>query len=119
MLCFNVLEDTIFGQKVVVAVPQEVLVCMGGFAMHRSCKCIIWSHGNKSFQEGKRTIVLWVSHGKLNVRVNGINVLEELITMFSLLDDKGVIHIRKPKPGWIRVSADGFGFKLFHKQVGN
>ena len=32
--------------------------------------------------------------------------------MFSLLDDKGVIHIPKPKPGWIWGMADGFGLKL-------
>ena len=37
--------------------------------------------------------------------------------MFCLVDDKGVIHIFKPKPWWIGSSADGFGFKLFHEQV--
>ena len=38
--------------------------------------------------------------------VNGINVLEELIDMLCLLDDKGVIHIPEPKPGWTGDSAD-------------
>ena len=56
---------------------------------------------------------------KLDVRVNGIDVLEEMIALFSLCDDKGVIHISKSKPGWIWDSTDGFGFKLFHELVGN
>ena len=50
--------------------------------------------------------------------VNGINVLQELLAMFHLSDEKGVIHIPKPKPWWIVGSADGFGFKLLHEQVG-
>ena len=50
--------------------------------------------------------------------VNGINILKELLAMFYLLDDKGVIHIPEPKLGWIRSSADSLGFKLFHEQVG-
>ena len=39
--------------------------------------------------------------GELYMEVNGINVLEELLAVFCLLDDKGVIHIPKPKSGWI------------------
>ena len=50
--------------------------------------------------------------------VNGINVLEELLAMFCLLDDEGDIYIPELKPGWIGSSADGLGFKLFHEQVG-
>ena len=59
-------------------------------------------------------IVLWIIHGILDVNVSGINVLQELITMLSLLDDKGVIHIPKPKPRWIGDSTDGFGFYLMN-----
>ena len=60
-----------------------------------------------------------IFHGELHMGVYGINVLEELVAMFGLLDNKGVIHISKLKPGWIRVRADGFGFKLLHEQISN
>ena len=53
---------------------------------------------------------------ELNMLVNGINVLEEVMAVFCLLGDKGVIP--KPKLGWIRGSADVLGFKLFHEEVG-
>ena len=39
--------------------------------------------------------------------------------MYYLLGDKGVIHIPKQKPGWIGGSAESFGFKIIHEQVGN
>ena len=32
------------------------------------------------------------------MRVNGVDVLWELMAVFCLLDDKGVIHIPKPYP---------------------
>ena len=53
------------------------------------------------------------------MKANGVDVLEELMAMFCLLDDKGVIDVSKPKPGWIGGSADGLRFKLFHVQIGN
>ena len=34
--------------------------------------------------------------------VNGIDVLEELLAMFFLLDEKGVIYIPEQQPGCIR-----------------
>ena len=39
--------------------------------------------------------------------------------MFCLLEDKGVIHISEPKPGWVGSHADSLSFKLFPEQVGN
>ena len=51
--------------------------------------------------------------------IYGIDMLEELVAVFCLLDDKGAIYILNPKPGWIGDRANGFGFKLFHEQVGN
>ena len=45
-------------------------------------------------------------------------MLEELIVMFSLLDDKGVIQIHKPKSG--RSGAELMALDTnFHEQVGN
>ena len=52
------------------------------------------------------------------MRVNGIDLLEEVLAMFCQFGDKGVIHIPKPQPGWIGGSADGLGFKLYHEQAG-
>ena len=40
-------------------------------------------------------------HCKPEMRIYGIDVLEELVTVFSLLDDEGVFHVLKPEPGWI------------------
>ena len=48
--------------------------------------------------KGNRAIGLRIFHGKLDVKVNGIDVFQELITVVSLLDVKSVIHIPKPKP---------------------
>ena len=42
----------------------------------------------------------------------------ELLAVFHLLDNKGVINIHKPKPRWIGQSADGLGFNVLHEQVG-
>ena len=39
--------------------------------------------------------------GELDVGVNRADVLEEMVTMFRLLDDEGVIRIPKPEPGWM------------------
>ena len=40
------IEDMIFGQKDVVSVSMELLVCMVGVSVNRSCKGIIGSLGN-------------------------------------------------------------------------
>ena len=39
--------------------------------------------------------------------------------MFSLLDDKDVIHIPKPYLLLVGGSVDGLDFKLFHEEVGH
>ena len=71
------------------------------------------------FQVGYGTIFFWIFHSELYAGVYRFEVLEELVAMFCLLDNKGIIHIPKPKPGWNGGRADGFGFKLFHEQVCN
>ena len=52
------------------------------------------------------------------MKVNGVYVLKELLAVFCLLEDKGVIHIPEPKPG-VGGGADGLSFNLFHEQGGN
>ena len=37
--------------------------------------------------------------GELDVWVSGVDVLQGLVTVLCLLDNKGVIHILKPQPG--------------------
>ena len=73
----------------------------GWFFLYTEVGVLFGPGGMKSDQEGNRAIVLGIFCGKLEMRVNGIDVLGELSGMFSLLGDKGVIHISKPKPGWI------------------
>ena len=50
------------------------------------------------------TILLGVLSSKLDVWVQEVDVLEELMTVFCLLDDNGVIHIPEPHVG--RVGAE-------------
>ena len=94
---------------------MEVLVVVGGFPVYGSYKGIIQSWGNKAVQERYGAIIFGIFHGKLDVGVYRVDVLEELVTIYHLLDDKGVIHISKPRPGRTGGRADGFGFKLFHE----
>ena len=54
--------------------------------MYRSCKGIVGSWGNKCFQEEYGTIVFDIFYGKLDVGVYRVDVLEELVDMFSLLE---------------------------------
>ena len=47
------------------------------------------------------TIVFGLLYGELDMGVNRVDMLEKLVTMSSLLDNKGVIHVAKPESGWI------------------
>ena len=78
------------------AVPVEVLVCVSGFPVYKDCEGIVGSQGNKGVWVSYETIILWIFYSKLDVWVNKVDILEELVTMSSLLDAKGVIHIPKP-----------------------
>ena len=53
---------------------------------------------------------------KLNVLVNGVDVIQALVAVFYLLDGKGVIHIPKPQPRWMGGWVDALDFKLFHEK---
>ena len=44
---------------------------------------------------------VWSLCGELTMWINGISMLKELLAMFCLMDDKKVIHIPEPKPGWM------------------
>ena len=47
-------------------------------------------------RKGMETSSLVIFGSELDVWFQGVDVLEELWTMFCLLDDKGVIHIPQP-----------------------
>ena len=49
--------------------------------------------------EGDGTILLVVLHCKFYGRVNTVNVLEEVIFVDFLVDDRGVIHKSAPELG--------------------
>ena len=98
-----------------VVVSMEVLVHVGEFPINRCYKCVVRSWGNKDVPERYGTIVFGIFLAELDVGVNRVGVLEELVTMFTLLDDEGVIHIPKPESGCMGDGADGFSFRLFHE----
>ena len=102
-----------------VPVPTEVLVHVDGFPVNKCFEGVIEYWGKKGVQERYGTIIFWIFHAELDVRINGVDLLEVLVNMFSLLDDRSVIHVHKPESGWIWGKADGFDFKLFHEQVCN
>ena len=54
---------------------------------------------------------------ELYLGVKGIKVGEQLLGVFCHVDDKVVIHVPKPGPGWIGGGADGSDFKVLHVQV--
>ena len=51
-------------------------------------------------------MLIWFLYCELYVGVLCVDVMQKLLTVFYLLDDKGVISIPKSKPWWIGGSAD-------------
>ena len=49
--------------------------------------------------------------------VNGVDMLQEMVAVFCILDDKGVIQIPKPQPRWVGGLVEGLDVELFHEQV--
>ena len=39
-------EDTLFNCDVVIAVPMEVLVCVGGFSINCGAEGVVWLYGD-------------------------------------------------------------------------
>ena len=56
--------------------------------------------------------------GKPNMLFTGVDVLQKLVTVFCLLDDKGAIDIPEPQPRCFGGLVDNLGLKLFHEQAG-
>ena len=46
-------EDILFCCDVVVAVPVQILICVGGFSVDCSVEGVIWLDGDESVQEGE------------------------------------------------------------------
>ena len=87
-----------------------------GFLYTEVSKYVVPSWGDKSVQEWNGSIaagnVCWT------VCVDQWNWCDVgTAGCVLLLDDKGVINIPKPKPGWMGSSADGLWFKLIYEQV--
>ena len=61
-----------------------------------SIECDVGPLCDLGVQEGKRPILLWFLHCELYVGVLCVDVVKKLLTVFCLLDDKGVIQ--KPDP---------------------
>ena len=72
---------------------------MGRFPVHSNGQTTIFLWLYNGVQEGDGTILLIVLHCKFYGRVNTVNVLEEVLFIDFLVDDKGVIHKPVPEPG--------------------
>ena len=72
---------------------------MGGYAINCSCKGGVGTQGHSGVKKGYGTIFLGVLNGKLDMGVLRVDVLEELMTVFCLLDYKGVMHKPDPQVG--------------------
>ena len=68
-------------------------------------------------QEGDGPILLVVLHCKPYGRINTIDMLKEALFVDLLVDDKGVIHIPAPEPGWGRGSTESFLFQVLHVEL--
>ena len=72
------------------------------------CGFPVYSYGQRtinlwfdnSIQEGDGPILLVVLYCKPYGRVNTVDMLKEALFVGFLVDDKGVIHIPVPEPGW-------------------
>ena len=51
--------------------------------------------------------------------VNRVNVLQELVSVFYLLDNKNITHIPFCLVLGVGRCVDGPDFKVFHEEVGN
>ena len=60
------------------------------------CNDNVGTPGHQCFQKGNGTIFFRVLHSELDMGVLGVDMLEELVTVFYMFSDKGVIH--KPEP---------------------
>ena len=89
-------NDTIFSWEMVVAVPLQVLVHVCGFPVYSNRQLNIILQFYNGVQEGDGTILLVVLHCKLYSQLNTVDVLKEVLFIFFLLDNKGVIHIPLP-----------------------
>ena len=46
-------EDTLFGCDVVIAVPMEILISVGGFSVNCGAEGVVWLYGDWGVQKGK------------------------------------------------------------------
>ena len=73
---------------------------MCGFPLYRYGQRTISLWFNNSVHVGDGPILLVVLYCKPYGRVNTVYVLKEALFVDFLVDDKGVIHIPSPEPGW-------------------
>ena len=107
-----------FGCYEVLTVPVQVLISVCWFSVDCSLKCAVGPWCDLGVQEGKKPTLIWFHHCELYVRVLCVDVVKKLLTVFCLLDDKGVIHKPEPQVGG-GGSVEVFDFKYFHEQVGS
>ena len=76
-------------------------MCGCGFPIYRCYEGIVGSQANKDTQERYGTIIFGIFYFVVYVGVNRADVLDDLTTVFTLLDDKCVIqYLSQSLGGW-------------------
>ena len=80
---------------------------------------VVGSWCDLGVQEGKRPILTWFLHCELYAWILCVDVLQELLTVFCLLDDKSVINKCWPQVGvWavLRAFTSNSSMNMFAKR---
>ena len=114
--CVN---GTVLGSNIVITVPWEVQVSVGGFSVHPYCETSIFFWLDDSIQKRYWAILFCLLYSKLDWRIYCVDVLEELLLMFLLLYYQGIINIPFPNSRGVQCCCYSPLFKSLHENVGN
>ena len=108
-----------FSALLMIPVPWEVQVSVGGFSVHPYCKTSIFFWFDDSVQKRYGAIFFCLLHSKLDGNIYCVDVLEELLLIFLLLYNPGIINIPSPYSRGCSAVAIAFCSKASIKNVGN
>ena len=94
-------DHTVLAGQIVVAIPLQILICMGRLSVYLWCYCSILLRGDKNVQEGHGTILSLFLCGELYGWAHRVYMLQELFFLVLLQYDKYVIHKSFPPSGWV------------------
>ena len=71
---------------------MQILISVCWLSVNCSDKSVVWTWCDLDVQEGKKAILIWFLHCELYLWILCVDVMQELLTVFYLLDDKSVIN---------------------------